>query len=138
MPTSSASALMSTRSPARKRRRPRRRASSAVGRDVVATAQASQVFATRSVAAPMPRHLRCLALAVVLLAVGPASPSAAQDETTNTAKSEERAEEHQAPEYQSELQRRSAENAASAAQIQASDPERVFVGDVCWHLASAC
>ncbi|HEV2812799.1 MAG TPA: hypothetical protein VGW10_06045 [Solirubrobacteraceae bacterium] len=67
-----------------------------------------------------------------------AAPAAAQDENANTAKSEERAREHQTPEYQADLRQRSAENAAAGAQIQATDPERQFVGDVCWHLASGC
>src|SRR5688572_23558309 len=85
----------------------------------------------------MPRRGVLVTLAAAALAAGPA-PAVAQDESANTAKSEERAAEHQTPEYQAELRARSAENAASAAAIQASDPERAFMADVCWHLASGC
>ena len=67
-----------------------------------------------------------------------AAPARAQDESANTTKSEERATEHQTPEYQSDLQARSAQNAAEGAQMQAADPERQFEGNVCWHLGSGC
>ena len=80
----------------------------------------------------------CAALAAVLTAVAVPASAVAQDESSNTAKSEERAIEHQTPEYQADLRQRTAENAASGAQIQATDPERQFVGDVCWHLGSGC
>jgi dienelactone hydrolase len=66
------------------------------------------------------------------------APASAQDETTNTAKSEERAREHQTPEYQADLRQRSVQNTAEGAQVQAADPERQFEGNVCWHRAFGC
>ena len=86
----------------------------------------------------MSRHVIRAALAAALIAAVPAVPAGAQDENANTAKSEERAKEHQTPEYQAELRARSQANAAEGVQLQASDPERAFVGDVCWHLAFGC
>ena len=85
----------------------------------------------------MSRKTAWATLAALLIAL-PAAPAAAQDESANTAKSEERAKEHQTPEYQADLQRRSTENLAEGMRIQADDPERAFVGDVCWHLMSGC
>lgn len=84
------------------------------------------------------RRALCVALVATLAGAAGAAPATAQDENANTAKSEERAREHQTPEYQEELRLRSAENTAEGLRIQATDPERAFVGDVCWHLASGC
>ncbi len=73
-----------------------------------------------------------------LIAIVAAPVALAQDEDANLAKSEERAREHQTEAYQAELRARSAENARSAAIMQATDPERTFVSDVCWHGGFGC
>lgn len=81
---------------------------------------------------------RTASFAAALVALVLAAPAAAQDENANTAKSEERSREHQTPEYQEALRAQTIENGAEGAQIQASDPERQFMANVCWHLGSGC
>ena len=80
---------------------------------------------------------RCALLAIVVAGALPASASA-QDESANQAKSSERAAEHQTPEYQAELDRREASNREEALAAAAADPERNFMGNVCWHGQQAC
>src|SRR3712207_5573899 len=82
--------------------------------------------------------MRTIAAITTCALLACATPAWAQDEAANTTKSEERAREHQAPEYQADLRQRSAANAAQGAQMQATDPERQFEGNVCWHLGSGC
>jgi dienelactone hydrolase len=81
------------------------------------------------------RRLLALAAACALV---PAAPASAQDEAANRAKSGERAAEHQTPEYQAELLDRGMRNRNEAVAAAAADPERNFVGDVCWHWERDC
>ena len=89
---------------------------------------------------------RILALAAALL-IAPAIPAVAAEgdpvdpelESRNFAKTSER-EQYLTltPEFQTRLTQANAEAAASFAEIQASDPERVFAGNVCANNGNEC
>ena len=81
------------------------------------------------------------ALLTALLVAVPAGAYDPDQDAKNRAKSAEREREHSGDEYQAELRRRSAQNAAEGAEILASDPERAAGGTgetVCFTLASGC
>ena len=84
---------------------------------------------------------RWVAATVAALAFGAADAgaqgSSSETDEQNRAKSEERAAEHQTPEYQAELDRREQANAQSMATALASDPERNFA-TVCAIGGNAC
>jgi hypothetical protein len=93
----------------------------------------------RGVAGRNGRRVAVGAVLAMLVAAVPAVAYDSQQDSQNRAKSSEREREHTASEYQSELNARSAQNSAEAAQLQASDPERNFFGmDVCFSYASGC
>ena len=81
------------------------------------------------------------ALAAALVAAVPATAYDPEQDAANRAKSAEREKEHTTDEYQAELRTRSAQNAADAAQILATDPERAAGGageTVCFTYGSGC
>jgi dienelactone hydrolase len=81
------------------------------------------------------------ALMAGLLTAAPAAGYDPDQEAQNRAKSVEREREHTADDYQAELRTRSAQNAADAAQILASDPDRASGGageTVCFSYGSGC
>jgi dienelactone hydrolase len=81
------------------------------------------------------------ALATALLAAVPAAAYDPEQDAQNRAKSAEREREHTPDDYQAELRTRSAQNAADAAQILATDPERAAGGageTVCFTYGSGC
>ena len=75
-----------------------------------------------------------------LLAALPASAAAfdSDRERDNRAKERERDAIHQAPAYQDQLSARSQQNTQESAQILATDPERNFLGNLCFTYGRAC
>ena len=77
-------------------------------------------------------------LAAALLAVPAARAFDPVTEGKNYSKVEERQRIYDRPEYQAQLRTVSAQNFANALAIQASDPEREFVSDLCWNGGDGC
>ena len=78
----------------------------------------------------------CALCAIALPALGASTAAAALDpvvEAQNYSKTLERQRIYGTPEYQAQLRVVSAQNAANALAIQAADPEREFVTDLCWN-----
>src|SRR6476620_6942355 len=59
-------------------------------------------------------------------------------ESKNYSKTSERAAIYDTPQYQAKLATVSQQNLANALAIQASDPEREFVSDLCWNGGNGC
>ncbi|HEX8066545.1 MAG TPA: hypothetical protein VF520_08465 [Thermoleophilaceae bacterium] len=81
------------------------------------------------------------ALLAALLVAVPAAAFDSEREAQNRAKSGEREREHTTDEYQAELRARSAQNAADAAEILATDPDRAAGGagqTACFGLGAGC
>ena len=82
-------------------------------------------------------------VATIVLAVLAACPAAASGfdpdaERDNRAKERERDAIHQTPDYQALLSARSQQNTEEAAAILAADPERNFLGNLCFSFARTC
>ena len=82
-------------------------------------------------------------LAIVLLALCAVVPAQAgafdsEAERDNRSKERERDAVHQTPEYQQRLEERSRQNTQEAAAILAADPERNFLGNLCFTYGRAC
>src|SRR3954468_16266486 len=59
-------------------------------------------------------------------------------EAKNFSKTQERQAIYDTPEYQAKLRTVSNDNGTAAAATQAKDPERQFIGNLCWHYGDAC
>ena len=86
----------------------------------------------------MRRLAAILALALCAAAPGSAFAFDQAAEDDNRSKQRERDAIHQAPEYQTELEDRSRRNTEQAAGILAADPERNFLGNVCFSYGRTC
>src|SRR3954469_24017795 len=78
---------------------------------------------------------------IVALLSATASALAAFDpvvESKNYSKVEERARIYDTPEYQAKLRTISQQNFTNALAMQAADPEREFVTDLCWNGGDGC
>jgi dienelactone hydrolase len=77
----------------------------------------------------------------LMLALGAVPAVAAFDpgvEAKNFSKTQERQAIYDTPEYQAQLRSQSTKNQADALAMQAKDPERQFVGDLCWNMSDGC
>src|SRR3954447_7501367 len=86
------------------------------------------------------RRGAALVMVVALLSAA-ATALAAFDpvvESKNYSKVEERQRIYDTPEYQAKLRTQSQQNFENAVAIQASDPEREFVSDLCWNGGDGC
>src|SRR5205085_12112145 len=94
--------------------------------------------------ATSPESVAARALTSVLAVCGLAAlavPAAAFDpvvESKNYSKVEERQRIYDTPEYQLKLRQQSQQNFAGALAMQAGDPEREFVDDLCWNGGDGC
>src|SRR3954454_3153046 len=82
-----------------------------------------------------------LAFAIVGVLIAGASSAIAFDpavEAKNFSKTQERQRIYDTPEYQAQLRTISQQNFANATAIQAKDPEREFVSDLCWNGGDGC
>jgi dienelactone hydrolase len=87
------------------------------------------------------RWLATLALAALGALLAPAYAAAAFDpavEASNFSKTLERQRIYGTPQYQALLRQSNMTTGAEAIQTQLSDPERNFVGDLCWSLWDGC
>jgi dienelactone hydrolase len=87
------------------------------------------------------RHALCALCAVVVSAIAASTAAAALDpvvEAKNYSKTLERQRIYDAPDYQAKLRVVSAQNTANALAIQAADPERGFLTDLCWNQSDGC
>jgi dienelactone hydrolase len=88
--------------------------------------------------------LACFGLLVTLLvAMGGGSAGAAPTldpavEASNFSKTQERQTIYDTPQYQSQLATLSAQSTQDGLLTQVKDPERNFVGDLCWNLGNGC
>jgi dienelactone hydrolase len=83
------------------------------------------------------RHLAAIVL-LVLCAAAPAQAFDQAAEDDNRSKERERDAIHQAPDYQAALEERSRQNTEEAAAILAADPERNFLGNLCFSWGRTC
>jgi dienelactone hydrolase len=88
---------------------------------------------------------RTVTLALLIAVIGAAAASARPPghfdplvEARNYSITLQRQAIYDTPEYQAKLATVSVQNGERALQIQASDPERVFVDDVCWNQGNGC
>src|SRR4051794_18222540 len=87
------------------------------------------------------KRVLCALCTLVACALTASTAAAALDpvvEAKNYAKTLERQRIYDAPDYQAKLRVVSAQNSANALAIQAADPEREFVSDLCWNQSDGC
>src|SRR5436853_2163946 len=86
----------------------------------------------------MRRGILAVALLVGLLAAPALAAFDPGVESKNYSKIEERQRIYDTPDYQAKLRTQSQQNFANALAIQANDPEREFVSDLCWNGGDGC